>query len=112
MCKKIKLRDSFHIPRILNIKLSLGERQMNTDLDTVSGWFTLNAGFKVYGRCPACSSPRIAYYAKRHPGLKGISVNSKGITPACLDCGKSLPIQKRQEEKNSKRIAKIISTRF
>lgn len=72
---------------------------MNLDNDTVSGWFTLNAGFKVYGRCPACHSPRIAFHKTRTPGLKGISASSKGITPACIDCGMSLPTQTNKNQK-------------
>ena len=64
---------------------------MNLENDTVSGWFTLNAGFKVYGRCPACHSPRISFHKSRTPGMKGISASSKGLTPACIDCGMSLP---------------------
>lgn len=69
------------------------------DFDTVSGWFTKTAGFKVYGRCPACHSPRIAYYKNRQPGLTGISHKSQGIMPACIDCGKSLPQQVSQPRK-------------
>jgi predicted Zn-ribbon and HTH transcriptional regulator len=72
---------------------------MNMDSDTVSGWFILNSGFKVYGRCPACHSPRIAYHKTRVQGLKGISASSKGLTPACVDCGKSLPTQLNKESK-------------
>ena len=79
---------------------------MNHETDTQSGWFVLNAGFKVYGRCPACNSPRIAYYKSRYPGLKGISPTSKGITPACMDCGKSLPSQVSSEPKHSTLVIK------
>lgn len=66
---------------------------MNTDFDTVSDWFVLKAGFKVHGRCPHCHSSNLAYYKTRRPGLTGISANSKGITPFCLDCEKNLPEQ-------------------
>jgi predicted RNA-binding Zn-ribbon protein involved in translation (DUF1610 family) len=72
---------------------------MNIDSDTVSGWFVLNSGFKVYGRCPACGSHRIAYHKNRVTGMKGISPSSKGLTPACTDCGKSLPTQLTKEQK-------------
>jgi DNA-directed RNA polymerase subunit RPC12/RpoP len=72
---------------------------MSSESDTVSGWFILTAGFKVYGRCPACGSHRIAYYKSRRPGLKGISAASQGLTPACTDCGKSLPNQVEKEKK-------------
>src|SRR5688500_8315122 len=78
---------------MLNIKLSFEERYMSADTDTVAGWFVLNAGFKVSAVCPACSSPRISYYKVRQTGLKGISSASKGLTPACVDCGKGLPAQ-------------------
>ena len=66
---------------------------MNFDIDTVSGWFILSGGCKVHARCPACHSPRISYHKVRRPGLTGISPASKGLTPACMDCGKSLPNQ-------------------
>lgn len=71
---------------------------MIADADTVTGWFVLNAG-RVYGRCPACYSPRICYHKSRITGLKGISATSKGITPACLDCGKGLPLQIAKDNK-------------
>lgn len=74
---------------------------MGNEADTISGWFVLNAGFKVYGRCPDCHSPRISFYKERRSGLKGISHMSTGITPVCLDCGKSLPTQKTKTEKTS-----------
>lgn len=72
---------------------------MNFDNDTVSGWFTLNAGFKVYGRCPACNSPHISFHKTRIPGLKGISATSKGLTPACVDCGMGLPTQRQHQKR-------------
>lgn len=72
---------------------------MIMETDTVSGWFILNSGFKVYGRCPVCQSPRISYHKDRKPGLKGISSSSQGLTPACMDCGKSLPTQVNREQK-------------
>lgn len=72
---------------------------MGADNDTVTGWFVLNSGFKVYGRCPACHSPRISYHKVRRPGLKGISAASSGLAPACIDCGKSLPTQVSKEKK-------------
>lgn len=64
------------------------------DGETVSTWFVLNSGFKVQATCPACQSPNVSYYCSRHPGLKGISHHSKGLVPACLDCGKNLPNQR------------------
>ena len=73
---------------------------MDVDTDTVTGWFVLNSGFKVYGRCPSCHSPRISFYKIRKPGLKGISMNSKGITPVCIDCGKCLPTQSAKGNKH------------
>lgn len=73
---------------------------MGSETDTLSGWFELNSGFKVYGRCPACHSPNIAFHKERRTGLKGISHLSRGLTPACLDCGKSLPTQSAKEVKN------------
>jgi hypothetical protein len=66
--------------------------------DTLSGWFVLNSGFKVYGRCPACQSPRISYHKTRRTGLKGISHLSSGLTPACVDCGHSLPTQSNKSQ--------------
>ena len=72
---------------------------MNTENDTVSGWFTLNAGFKVYGRCPACHSPRISFHKSRIPGLKGISATSTGLTPVCIDCGMNLPTKPSKQQK-------------
>lgn len=71
---------------------------MNIESDIVSGWFVSSAG-KVYGRCPSCHSPNIAYHKTRTPGLRGISAFSKGITPACMDCGKSMPTLKKNEQK-------------
>jgi transposase-like protein len=73
---------------------------MMKDGETTSTWFVLNSGFKVQATCPACHSPNVSYYRTRVPGLKGISHNSHGFTPACLDCGKNLP---NQREKNAKR---------
>ncbi len=64
------------------------------DNDPNSSWFVLNSGFKVQASCPACQSPNVSYYRIRHPGLKGISHNSFGFIPACLDCGKNLPNQR------------------
>ncbi len=72
---------------------------MGNDSEIVSGWFVLNSGFKVYGRCSHCSSPNIAYHKDRMTGLKGISSNSKGISPACLDCGHGLPPQGKRKAK-------------
>lgn len=72
---------------------------MDIESDTVSGWFVLNAGFKVYGRCPSCHSPRISYHKTRKTGLKGISHLSQGLRPVCVDCGKGLPTQVKQEQK-------------
>lgn len=68
------------------------------DVET-NGWFVLNSGFKVQASCPACHSPNVSYYRTRHPGLKGISHNSSGFTPACLDCGKNLPNQRDKQNK-------------
>lgn len=73
---------------------------MNMDNETVAGWFTLKAGFKVEGRCPACHSNNISYYKIRRSGLSGISAASKGLTPVCVDCGKNLPTQYSKEEKS------------
>lgn len=70
---------------------------MDNDSGLVSGWFVLNSGFKVYGRCSHCFSPRLAYHKDRMTGLKGISQSSKGITPACLDCGHGLPPQGKRK---------------
>lgn len=64
---------------------------MITDTDTVSSWFVLNGGFKVYGRCPACHSPRISYHKARIAG-------HKGIAPACIDCGKCLPVRFKKDD--------------
>ncbi len=63
------------------------------DADSTSTWFVLNSGFKVQARCPSCQSPNVSYHRTRHPGLKGISHNTRGFAPACLDCGKNLPNQ-------------------
>lgn len=73
---------------------------MMKDVET-NGWFVLNSGFKVQASCPACHSPNVSYYRNRYPGLKGISHNSQGFTPACLDCGKNLP---NQTDKQSKKL--------
>jgi transposase-like protein len=72
---------------------------MNTDSENVSGWFVLNAGFKVQVRCPACHSPNVSYHKVRRMGLKGISAKSRGLTPACMDCGKNLPTKVEKEGK-------------
>lgn len=71
------------------------------DAETTSHWFVLNSGFKVAASCPACHSHNVSYYRVRHPGLKGISHMSKGLVPACLDCGRNLPNQK---DKTPKRV--------
>ncbi len=63
---------------------------MGGDDVVASGWFVLNAG-KVYARCGRCHSHRISYYKKRVPGLMGISQQSRGLTPVCLDCSHGLP---------------------
>lgn len=84
---------------------------MNSEFDTVSGWFVFSAG-KVYGRCPSCHSPRIAYHKERRTGLKGISHMSKGLTPACVDCGKSLPTQSSKETKQTILRPKSAPNRF
>lgn len=83
---------------------------MGTESDTISGWFVLNSGFKVYGRCPQCHSPNISFYKERRTGLKGISAASKGITPVCLDCGKSLPVQNKKADKPIQIKKKITNT--
>lgn len=79
---------------------------MDLENETVSGWFVLNSGFKVYGRCPACHSPRLSYFKIRTPGMKGISPGSQGLSPVCIDCGKSFP--KEQKSENKKIIPKSI----
>ncbi len=71
---------------------------MNNDTESVNGWFTLSSG-KVYGRCPACHSPRISFHKMRTQGMKGISPSSKGLIPVCVDCGKNLPTQISKEQK-------------
>lgn len=82
------------------------------DNDTVAGWFTLRAGFKVEARCPNCFSQNISYYKIRTTGLTGISASSKGLTPVCLECGKSLPTQYSKELKNlQKKTITIKATR-
>jgi hypothetical protein len=81
-------------------KINLRKFIMNMDNDTVAGWFTLTAGFKVEGRCPVCHSKNISYYKIRTNGLSGISASSKGLTPVCVDCGKNLPTQYSKEQKN------------
>lgn len=85
---------------------------MNTEADTLSGWFVLNSGFKVYGRCPGCHSPNISYHKVRVTGLRGISQQSKGLIPVCLDCGKSLPTKAPKETKPASKTIKVNSTRF
>ena len=77
----------------------MGRAPMGTESDTVSGWFVLNTGFKVYGRCPHCHSPDLSYYKERRTGLKGISAASQGLTPVCLNCGLGLPVQRKRGEK-------------
>lgn len=72
---------------------------MDLESETVSGWFVLNSGFKVYGRCPACHSPNISFHKTRMTGLKGISLQSKGLSPVCIDCGKGLPNKAQKETK-------------
>lgn len=72
---------------------------MDIESETVSGWFVLNSGFKVYGRCPCCQSPNISFHKIRVSGLKGISAASKGIYPVCVDCGKGLPNKLAKETK-------------
>ena len=72
---------------------------MGADTETVTGWFVLNSGFKVYGRCPACNSPHISYHKVRRQGLRGISAASQGITPVCIDCGKGLPTRAPKDQK-------------
>lgn len=72
---------------------------MSIDTEAVTGWFTLNAGFKVYGRCPACHSPRISFHKTRTQGMKGISKSSQGLIPVCTDCGKNLPTHITKEQK-------------
>jgi hypothetical protein len=68
---------------------------MGTEAETTSSWFVLNGGFKVYGRCPRCASPRISYYKERVSGLRGISAQSKGLVPVCIDCEQALPTRAR-----------------
>jgi hypothetical protein len=85
---------------------------MNTETDTLSGWFVLNSGFKVYGRCPGCHSPNISYHKVRATGLKGISQNSKGLIPVCLDCGKSLPTKGSKEHRPHSKKWKMNTSRF
>lgn len=86
---------------------------MDKEVDTVSGWFVLRAGFKVSGRCPVCHSTHISYHKTRTPGLKGISASSKGITPACMNCGKSLPTQlSKKDQKQLLLKTKIQRTRY
>jgi hypothetical protein len=70
------------------------------DITEVSEWFSLKAGFKVHAQCPDCHSPRIAFHTNRTPGLKGITLSSQGLAPACIDCGKSLPSHRKKASKN------------
>lgn len=97
--KKNKLHDLVEPAKNNSYKIKLGGAIMGSEIDTVSGWFVLNAGFKVYGRCPDCHSPRISFYTNRSPGMKGMSYTSKGLIPVCTDCGKSLPTKVTKEQK-------------
>lgn len=72
---------------------------MEIECDMISSWFTLNSGFKVYGRCPGCFSPNISYQKMRRSGLTGISPGTTGLTPVCLDCGKGLPSHLNKDKK-------------
>ena len=83
---------------------------MSMEKETVSGWFTLNSGFKVYGRCPGCHSPRISFHKSRIQGMKGISKSSQGLIPVCMDCGKNLPTQISKEQKKVQ--AKMVQCRM
>ncbi|HXH74733.1 MAG TPA: hypothetical protein VNJ08_07190 [Bacteriovoracaceae bacterium] len=84
---------------------------MNKEVDTVSSWFVVGSG-KVYGRCPACYSQNISYHKTRAPGLRGISSSSKGLSPACMDCGQSLPTQlSKKDQKQLSLKTKIHRTR-
>lgn len=85
---------------------------METNFDTVSDWFVLQAGFKVYGRCPLCHSPRLSYHKTRRPGLTGISQASKGFTPICIDCGKNLPERLSHNQKPAEKKLSSIQTDY
>jgi hypothetical protein len=98
--QKKELHDSIQTQKILNINLSTMGEKMSSDSDIVSGWFVLNAGFKVQARCPVCHSLNVSYHKTRRMGLKGISSKSQGLTPACMDCGKNLPTKVQKESKN------------
>ncbi len=85
---------------------------MNKEVDTVSSWFVLSAGFKVYVKCPVCHSQNVSYHKTRAPGLRGISSSSKGLSPACMDCGQSLPTQlSKKDQKQLSLKTKIHRTR-
>jgi hypothetical protein len=98
--QKKELHDSIQTQKILNIDLRTMGEKMSSDSDIVSGWFVLNAGFKVQARCPACHSPNVSYHKSRRMGLKGISSKSQGLTPACMDCEKNLPTKVQKESKH------------
>jgi hypothetical protein len=95
-------------PQKYSYKINLRKFNMNTNNETVSGWFTLRAGFKVEGRCPVCHSKNISYYKIRTAGLSGISATAKGLTPVCVDCGKNLPAQYSKEQKSLQKKAIIV----
>jgi predicted RNA-binding Zn-ribbon protein involved in translation (DUF1610 family) len=72
---------------------------MLIDTDTISRWYVMNQGFKVYNECPKCGESHIEYHKARMVGYQGIAAK-------CIDCGKELPVRFKAVRKTREYILK------
>jgi hypothetical protein len=66
------------------------------DTETVSEWYVVNKGLKVYSSCPKCENTNVIY---RRAWMKGMY----GIAPECNACRKLFPVRMKPNNAGSKK---------
>lgn len=63
------------------------------DTESVSEWYVVNKGLKVYTSCPKCENTNVVY---RRAWMKGMY----GVAPECGTCRKLFPVRMKQKTVN------------
>lgn len=71
------------------------------DTQTVSEWYVVNKGLKVYSSCPKCEHTNVIY---RRAWMKGMY----GIAPECSVCRKLFPVRMKQNKVSPQKKSVII----
>ncbi len=74
---------------------------MIIDTDTVTAWYVLNKGFKIYPECTSCKSKQVSYHKVREPGFAG-------IMSKCMDCSKIMPTRMKANSLMAGNLKKVI----